>query len=393
MTNSIEIISEKEISKDLSNLLQQANNYKARKDYEKVLFCYIKAIKIKPANSKLYQKLAKFLVQEEKNYKIDITKFSQFNFTPHFYQKMGDAFNNLGKLDSFITYYDRAIQINPKLSEDLLPIMQNVRLRQNNYDLALELYQRWIENYYIVNHEHKIIYCPIPKNACSFLKILLVNNSKYKLDFKNSRKLNVGVHQYIRQNNKLKLGEFSYLSNPDYLKIAIIRNPFDRLVSGYLDKFVVGAEKAPLLVRNVIKNVYEFFDSKPDYDKSITFENFVDYLSRTEDCYLDKHWRSQFSFLGRELFQFDILDSLDNFDKVLKLLEQRIEVKIRNRKTGNKNYYGEHPSNSSWHQLYPQELAKLKKLPKANLFYTPKLLNLVENRYKSDLEIYNNTIS
>jgi hypothetical protein len=362
----------------------QAFQSKKGQDAQAIITTHIKAIKINSSRQNCL-KLAEYLIANEARENIKLMQVLKSYRSPTFYQHMANVFYDLKEFEKSIICYRRAINLNYRLAEDLLPIMHQAKLKQNKHNQAVKIYKNWIENYYIINHKYKIIYCPIPKNACTFFKEILIENSEHQADFKQSK---LDVHRYIRQ-NEVKLTDFSCLSNSEYLKIAIIRNPYDRLVSGYFNKFVKPQKVIPI-VKNIVNNVYEFQGLEPDHQKSITFSQFIEYLSRTDDSHLNEHWRSQYFFLGMGLVKFDVLDSLENISEIVQHLEVRLGIKISDRKIKNKTNYIEPENPKNWHQMYPQELRKFQKLPTTKALYTDELIALVQHRYALDLEMYQN---
>ena len=362
----------------ISELIELAKASESQENYGEALSLYLEAAKITP-NRRVCIALAKHIIKR----KIELDRLLTLQKHPAFYVNLAHAFYELKAFEESIACFRQAIAINSRLAEDMLPIMQMARLKQDKQHEAIELYKKWIENYYVINHKHKIIYCPIPKNACTLFKEVIVTNSEHKSDFQESE---LDVHRYIRQNN-VKLADFAYLSNPEYLKIAIIRNPFERLVSGYFNKFV-RPKKASNIVRSVITDIYRFNNLKPDYQKSVTFSDFINYLARTEDYFLNEHWRSQNFFLGMGLFKFDLFNSLENINDVIQQLELRIGVDIEQKKTKNKTNYCKNLAKKDWHMMYPQQLRKLKELPTASSLYTPELTTIVKSRFASDIKTF-----
>ena len=366
----------------IPELIELAKRYESAENYDKALSSYLDAVKIAP-NKAPCMALARYIIRRKKKQEIELENILASYSSPIFQTNLAHAFYQLAEYDRATVCFRQAISHNSRLAEDILPIMQAAQLKQNKQDEATRLYQEWIENYYIINHQHKIIYCPIPKNACTLFKEIMVKNSEHQASFQAS---GLDVHRYIRRNN-VQLGDFAYLSNPEYLKIAIVRNPLDRLVSGYLNKFV-RPKKITTIVRNIIKDVYRLDKLKPDYQKSITFSDFINYLVRTEDHFLNEHWRSQYSFLGKDLVEFDLYNSLENVSNIIQKLELKIGVEISHKKTKNKTNYSENLDRENWHTIYPAELRKLKQLPTADSWYTAKLITLVKDRYALDFEIY-----
>ncbi len=381
-----EIITEDKESKPLTipELIELAKLYESKQSYEMALSCYIKAVKVAP-NKRICTALAKYIIRREKIQEKELDRILAIHPSPVFYSNLAHAFYDLEEFDRCTVCFRKAIVHNPRLAEDILPIMQAVKTKQNRQNEAVKLYKEWIENYYIINHQYKLIYCPIPKNACTLFKEIIVSNSEHQSDFQDS---DLDVHRYVRQNN-VELGDFNYLSNPEYLKIAMVRNPFDRLVSAYLNKFVRPKKVTPI-VKNVIRDIYQFNNIKPNQKKSVTFSDFIHYLARTEDHYLNEHWRSQYFFLGMGLFEFDLFDSLENVGHIIQKLESRMRIEISKKKTKNKTNYSENTVKKDWHEMYPQQLREFEQLPTASSLYTNELIALVKSRYALDVEMYEN---
>ena len=369
---------------NIPDLIQQAHSYQQQNNWQSALQTYRQAIDFNPS-PRVCINLARYIISFPK--KFDLTGLLQQHPNTTFYLNLARAFDRLETYNYAITCYRQAIQLKPNFIEDLLPIIYSNNLKQNKPQVAKKTYQQWLENYYLINHQHKIIYCPIPKNACTLLKEILIINSEHQADFEQS---GLDVHRYIRQNrHKVCLGDISYLQDPEYLTIAAIRNPLDRLVSGYLNKIAKPRKPSPI-VKNIIRKVYRDRQLKPDYQKSITFQDFVNYLTTTEDCYLNEHWRSQTSFLGRDLFQFDRLITLENIQDILRQLETRIKIEIPNQKTINKTNYGNLDPSIAWHRMYPQELRKHQQLPSAELLCNEELITAIRQKYDSDWQLYHN---
>ena len=368
----------------IPELIAAAKICESKQQYDQALGLHLKAIKI-AANRRTCMALAQHILKREKMQTVNLNQFLAIHPIPAFLINLAHSFSDLKEFDKSVICFRQAIKINPRLAEDILPIMRAIKLEQNKENEAIELYQEWIERYYIINHQHKIIYCPIPKNACTLFKEIMIEHSEHQTDFQES---DLDVHRYIRQNN-VQLNDFTYLANPDYLNIAICRNPFDRLVSAYLNKFV-RPKKASQIVKNVIKDIYRNRHQKPDYKKSITFSEFINYLVKTEDHNLNEHWRSQYFFLGMGLVEFNLFNSLENVSQIIQQLESRMGINISKQKTKNKTNYSENIISQDWHQIYPQKLRKLKQLPPANSLYTAELIALVKQRYALDIEIYEN---
>lgn len=112
-------------------------------------------------------------------------------------------------------------------------------------------------------------------------------------------------------------------------RFIVVRNPWLRIASGYLDKFVrepINMQNAHVIEQikahhgHTVSREQEYIwktmgleiplmlDPEIDYEHGVTFREFVDYLCAEEDNRLDVHWRPQFRFSGKR-----------GFDRVIRL--------------------------------------------------------------------------
>lgn len=143
----------------------------------------------------------------------------------------------------------------------------------------------------IVNEEHKVLYCFIPKVGCSNMKkIFLVMNGLYP----SIKKVNIHVMNYelLRLDNK----KFTEKQRKDMLKnfykFMIVRDPFERLVSAYRNKWQDKANTqlhATLGKRIVEKYRYNNKKTVVTGD-DVKFSEYVRYLIDTPPEEVNEHW-------------------------------------------------------------------------------------------------------
>ena len=295
---------------------------------------------------------------------------------------IAQMFESEGKLDKAIALCQASLALN----EQELSIKQELDRLSILEAKATKACKHWITEHYLIEHNHKIIYCPIGKNACTLLKNMLLGISDEQENYQNS---NLKMHEYIDKNkDKFKLNHFEYLNNPDYFKFIVIRDPFRRLVSTYVDKFVKRRKNKDVHAIPVIKDVYEYLGLETDFDLSITFSQFVDYLLRTDDINLDGHWRPQSFYFAAKLVNFDFIGQFEKLDTVIAYLEQKLKIKIDANVSKHRLDYGDFKSTEKFHNKYPEELSKLPAIPKAPQFYTAELEDKIRQRYAEDITIY-----
>jgi len=113
-----------------------------------------------------------------------------------------------------------------------------------------------------------------------------------------------------------KLHHTGFFSSRRIFKFAVIRNPYDRIVSCFLDKFC-GEDLCQRWVQEVIEHV------NPT-SGNITFNEFLNYLLTADASEMNSHWRPQSYLLDQiQIDKFVRLEELDNdlpnVEKILNL--------------------------------------------------------------------------
>ncbi|MEM9274421.1 MAG: sulfotransferase family 2 domain-containing protein [Cyanobacteria bacterium P01_F01_bin.143] len=361
-----------------------ARIYETRNEYEKARRYYQLAIEQNPKKATAHANLAKVLLnQDQIQESIDAYKKAislESNLPEYVYIDFGDALNKNGQTAEAITAHKKAIKIKS----------QDPQFRLRDY---------WI------NHDLKLIFCAIPKNANTLFKTMLVEYSQNSAEYK---KGNLNVHQYFSENKDFEeefaLKDISYLDNPEYFKFVILRNPFRRLVSGYINKFVSPIVESmrrkkkftptkPISAQGkIIREVSEFLGIEPDFEKSVTFDQFIRYLSRTEDVKLNIHWRPQHTFLGLGLFKFkyDFIGKFEELNLVIEHLEKKFDIQVNKNVMGKSHItnYKEFTNSGDFCHKYPIDFLELEGVPSSNQLYTPELEALVRVRYAEDIALY-----
>lgn len=181
---------------------------------------------------------------------------------------------------------------------------------------------------------HQYIYYRVPKTATRSVLKYLEDTSK--IDF----------------GHRVKLDGYNVTYNEEwnsYFKFAFVRNPFDRLLSCFLDKTkkVIGTEWE-------IKRYVEY--------KDYSFEAFIDDLT-PENISLDGHTQEQYVMIN--LDQINFIGRFENFEHDFKYVINKLNLQTRNI---------EH-FNSTKHEHYTK-------------YYNEKMRTKVEALYARDLELF-----
>ncbi len=199
---------------------------------------------------------------------------------------------------------------------------------------------------------HRLIYFELPKNACTSMKTQLaeVLQLPKRADFP----------RYIHRDREYQFPPAKprkiLTDYKDYLRFAIIRNPWERLVSCYKDKIFYKDED----------NTY-FIKTNPQFKREMPFNEFVDLVVSIPDHLADFHFCSQMSLLTDFTGNFlcNYLAELNNLnfhlEKIKSLTGIPFETKTHLNKTKKSSY---------------------------EEYYTPELVEKVRQRYRWDIELF-----
>ena len=121
------------------------------------------------------------------------------------------------------------IQINTQINKRKLKVIEYCRKRGSKTSQ--------IPHYLIVNEKYKLVFCPIPKSGCTtFIATLFMLDGVDPIHFQGRVWQYIyerGI-RYIRHYNRKRQEEILR----DYYKVMIVRDPLERLLSAYKDKFI-----------------------------------------------------------------------------------------------------------------------------------------------------------
>jgi hypothetical protein len=221
------------------------------------------------------------------------------------------------------------------------------------------------------------IYSFIPKNACSSLRTSLAIANGFIRDSSD--------FNWIHQNNNTFTANLSELAKAKYT-FAILRCPFSRLLSVYLDKIVN---------RNNPAWGYVDLHNRTIDIEDITFEFFVKSMSKDRVKNADIHWMPQTHFLVYE--DYDDYFALEEFEKATEVLKDKIGLDLVDArpltKHGSDGY--RRLSKRKPYTRSPLELLEHKSqgfIPSIKTMYTDELVACVKKAYKTDIALYKRKI-
>ncbi|XP_056129485.1 carbohydrate sulfotransferase 11 isoform X2 [Lampris incognitus] len=173
----------------------------------------------------------------------------------------------------------------------------------------------------IVDDKHSLIYCYVPKVACTnWKRVLMVLNSEGRY----TDPLAIPANEAHVNGNLHTLSEFS---TPEinkrlrsYLKFVFVREPFERLVSAYRNKFTRSYNTA-FHKRYGTKIIRQYRpDPQPEAlekGNDVSFKEFVQYLvdprTQQEEPF-NEHWERVHSLCHPCLIHYDVVGKYETLD-------------------------------------------------------------------------------
>ena len=158
----------------------------------------------------------------------------------------------------------------------------------------------------IVDEKHKILFCYIPKVSCSQWKTALVHlhrpEPKYYIHNAKNFKF---LHEYPRDKVDRMVKSF--------FKFVFVREPFERLLSAYLEKFHSGDSAFHSNYgRQIIKKYRP--GGNPE-DKNVTFDEFVNYVINIGGGYWNEHWKTYDKLCHPCGIHYDFIGRFENLEE------------------------------------------------------------------------------
>jgi len=235
---------------------------------------------------------------------------------------------------------------------------------------------------FIIIHDKKLIFFWSPKCGCTTLKSILViyfnieNTIKYKHVHCNEE---LGIKINKRNKNKIDIYK-------NYDIVMLIRNPYKRLVSGFLNKYVS---------TEVLPPVFQHIPLKTTSNCNC-FYDFCHVLSKNPKKIDKHHFEKQTTGEGwqfyNELQRPDIKYILDTskVNDIIKILGLNIDERKENYNPAATTTQ-ENDKKELWSQDY-NTLRNLSNINHSN-FYNDDIKKLVYNIYKDDFIFLNNTLN
>ena len=234
---------------------------------------------------------------------------------------------------------------------------------------------KFANNHALMIYKSDALYTFIPKNGCSTMRLSLAIANGCISDTKN--------YNWIHNNNKTFVASLAEIIKAKYT-FVILRDPFRRLASVYIDKIVDRTVEA--------WSLYDRLERKIEL-KELTFKRFVETIVKPGFLRSNIHWRPQIDFLMYS--KYDDYFCLEDFSKAIPSIEEKAKIKIYDARNLTKHGLDQYESinDKDFSDTLPIEILNLKDkghAPSYESLYTEELIELVSTLYKDDFSLYTN---
>lgn len=216
--------------------------------------------------------------------------------------------------------------------------------------------------------QQKLIYVCVPKCASTSIKMILsrvIGRSVASFDQLHKRK-----YSGLQSPFQIGVSAFHGLAmDPASLRFSFVRNPYDRLVSAWADKFqgrhLVAGDS---FIDEYLARRKAIDSSLPHGEhRMLTFAEFVTYATATASLRVDAHWQLQDDILNMPGIALDFIGRIETFAQdILRVLDHVRADQSLQRAAGI-------PLHASPHQSWP-------------LYYTQSLADCVYGAYERDFD-------
>ncbi|PIJ51509.1 hypothetical protein BL250_03785 [Erwinia sp. OLTSP20] len=228
--------------------------------------------------------------------------------------------------------------------------------------------------------EAKIVYVPIAKNAHTSLTEAFLNYKGIdweKLPITDQYVKTHGneehkFHAAIEENETGVLIKdlppriiHEALNSPDYLRVAIMKDPFKRLISAY-NHLVVQSVRDKIIRRNT-DAIWKYFEREAT--EKVSFIELIKYISCVPDHEIDPHFAPQHTFISN--FNINKIIPIEKLHLLEEIIEQR----------SGKSFKIKHMNTHS---------ASLKK---EDVVVSDQVKRFIYDRYWIDFKLYNEAVA
>ncbi|EFX71975.1 hypothetical protein DAPPUDRAFT_326687 [Daphnia pulex] len=183
----------------------------------------------------------------------------------------------------------------------------------------------------IVDDQHRLLYCDVPKVASTNLKrlMLILSGKITAKQFSSIPRLTVHDNNPMLHLDAFDLTDILKIGRANYSKFIFVRHPYERLVSAYQDKL---AGDNTFFQKVIGREIVEKYRKKPtqlslNNGHDVTFPEFVSYVVdewKQNQRQLDVHWRPASDLCLPCSMEYDFIGKFETMNQDVDFLLQRL---------------------------------------------------------------------
>lgn len=219
----------------------------------------------------------------------------------------------------------------------------------------------------LISPRHNYVFANNPKVACTTIRKLLIDAEYGEIRPFPHRAGTIHYNNFLPFLSIWQMDNFpEWVSGPGIFTFCFVRNPYTRLLSGYLNK-VAGGEAQKM-------NILEPLGLADQPDAEVSFETFIETVCALPVDKQDPHWRVQYYQTCQAGINYNFIGRFENLEADLRTVANHIG--ITNFIT--EETFGSVGQNGRSHATNAGSLLKQ--------YYTPELCALVQDGFREDFE-------
>lgn len=202
-------------------------------------------------------------------------------------------------------------------------LIENVCKNTSLRNLAHTSLTKFVLDRIFVCDKYKILFCQTPKvGNTQWKKVLIVLNGEFK-------SIEDIPEALVHNHEKNGLYRLSSYSAPDvkkrlnaYFKFLIVRDPFERLISAFKDKFLKNPRFEPWYKYKIAPAIIQKYRRNRTETKGLQFDDFIRYLGDPNHKWLDVkigesiiHWATYVELCAPCEIKYDVIGHHETLEK------------------------------------------------------------------------------